>query len=340
MQKTVREIAMLVSGEIAGDGSLKIKGIASLDEAEEGDLSFYLDPGYDEKFRKTKASALIVPKGKKIAGKTLISVKNPREAFAKVLKLFEPEKAKPRGIHETFIQGEDVRIGKDANIGPFVTLGNKVILGKGVNIYPGAYIGDKVEIGEDAIIYPNVTIYERVKIGKRVIIHAGAVIGGDGFGFVQSGGENIKIPQIGTVTIEDDVEIYPNTCIARGTLGATIIRRGTKIDNLAHIAHNVDIGENCLVTALAGFSGSVTLGKNIMVGGQAGFVDHVAIGDNSLVSAKAGVTKDFPKGSNVSGFPSRDHKEWLKVSALSNRLPELFERVLKLEKSKKKTPKK
>ena len=340
MQITVKEIAKLVSGEIAGDGSLKIKGIATLDEAEEGDLSFYLDQRYEKNVHRTKASVLVVPHGKKVPGKTLISVKNPREAFAKVLKLFEPKRIKPHGIHETFISGKEVQIGKDVNIGPFVTLGNNVVLGNDVTIYHGAYIGDETEIGDETIVHPNVTIYERVKIGKRVIIHSGAVIGGDGFGFVQSGGGNIKISQIGTVIIEDNVEIYPNTCIARGTLGATIIRSGTKIDNLAHIAHNVDIGENCLITALAGFSGSVTLGKNAMVGGQAGFVDHVAVGDNSLVSARTGVTKDFPPRSNISGFPSRSHKEWLEVAALSSRLPELFERVSALEKSLKKTSKK
>lgn len=340
MGRTVKEIAKLISGEIAGDGNLEVEGVASLDEAKEGDLSFYLEPRYEKKACSTKASVLVVPHGKKVPGKTLISVKNPRVALAKILKLYGPERRKPHGIHETFISGDEVKIGKDVNIGPFVTLGNKVKLGSGVTLYPGVYIGDEVEIGDDTTIYPNATIYERVKIGKRVIIHAGAVIGGDGFGFAPSGGTHMKIPQTGTVIIEDDVEIYDNSCVARATLGTTIVRRGTKMDNLSHIAHNCDIGENCIITGLVGFGGSATLKNNVTVGGQAGFADHVTVGENSLVRARAGITKDFPSGSQISGFPARDHQEWLQTKGLSARLPELFERVAKLEKSLGKKPKK
>jgi len=310
MRKKLKDLAKLVEGELLGNGEVPIKGVAPIEDAGDGDLTFALEPRFVEKVDSSKASAVIAPQ-KTRPKKPSILVANPRLAMAKILALYKPAKLPPKGTHKTAIISKSASIGKGSSIGANVV------------------VGDDVKIGDDCTLHPNVTVYPGVNIGNRVILHAGAVIGVDGFGFVQDDGRHVKIPQIGSVIIEDDVEIYANTCVARGAIGNTIIKRGTKIDNLTHIAHNCVIGEDCAITALVGFAGSVTFGSRVYVGGQAGFQGHISIGENTVIMAKSGVTKDVPKNSVISGFPAQEHKKELEIQALIRRLPSLFKKVFR-----------
>jgi UDP-3-O-[3-hydroxymyristoyl] glucosamine N-acyltransferase len=255
-----------------------------------------------------------------------IKVKNPRLAMLKILKEFASVYEPPKGIHPSVVAGKDVQIGKGVSIQAFVTLGDHVSVGDNVILFPGVYIGNNCSIGEGSIIYPSVTLYPHSKVGKRVIIHSGAVIGSDGFGYVPKDEGYEKVPQIGSVVIEDDVEIGANATIDRGAIGATTVKKGTKIDNLVHIAHNCVIGEHCAIAGQAGFSGGVTLKDRVQVGGQSGFSGHITIGENSIIMGRSGVTKDIPPGSIVSGFPAQDHKKEMYLKALLRRLPELLKK--------------
>ena len=328
MRKKLKDLAKLVQGEVSGSPELSIKGVAPIELAGEGDLTFALDDKSFPAADSSKASAIIAPLRSK-PEKPAILVKDPRLAMAKVLELFRPEKKIAKGVHKTAVVAKNSDLGKDSSVGAYAVIGENVKIGPRTVVHPGAKIGDSSKIGEDCVIYPNAVIYDGVRIGNRVMIHAGAAIGVDGFGFAQDAGKHIKIPQIGGVEIEDDVEIYANTCVARGTMGTTLIKRGTKIDNLTHIAHNCVIGEDCAITALVGFAGSVTFGDHVYVGGQAGFQGHISVGDNTVVMAKAGVTKDIPKDSVISGFPAHEHKKELEIQALLRRLPELIKKILK-----------
>lgn len=296
---TLAELAGLVEGEVQGDPQIKINGVSTIESARPNDLVFVLEKNNLAAALKSPASALVVLKGTDIGNKSAILVKNPRLALARILKEFTPPlfKVEP-GIHPTAVVDKTAKLGKNIAVGAL------------------CYIGPEVVIGDDSIIHPQVTLYPGVKLGKRVIIHSGARIGVDGYGFAPSSNKHEKIPQIGSVIIGDDVEIYANTCIARGTIGDTIIGRGTKVDCLTHIAHNCVIGEDCAITALVGFAGSVTFGDHVTVGGQAGFNGHITVGENTVVMAKSGVTKDIPPNSVVSGFPAIDHKKDLEQQAL------------------------
>jgi len=306
----LKKLSEIAAGELTGDGNLEVRGVSPIAEAGAGDLVFVLEDKNLAPALSSKAAAVVAPLSARVTGKPAILVKNPRLAMARILPHFAPRsKAKP-GIHKTAVVAGSARIGKRVTLHPFVT------------------IGEQVEIGDDCIIHPSVTLYDRVKIGQRVIIHAGARIGVDGYGFVWEQGKYEKIPQIGTVIIEDDVEIYANVCVARGTLGATRIGAGTKIDNLTHIAHNCVYGKHCAITALVGFAGSVTFEDHVSVGGMAGFNGHITVGENTVVMAKAGVTKDIPANSVVSGFPAIDHKKELEQQAALRRLPEFLKKQL------------
>lgn len=298
----LKDLASFVGGALVGDGFLKIKRFSAIENAKEGDLVFVLSYKYLADALNSKASALIVSGGVKIGKKNAILVDNPRLAMAKILKHFAKKPEIEPGIHKFAFVHKSAKIGANVSIGPF------------------SYIGQNVKIGDSSIIYPNVTIYSDVTIGKRCIIHAGARIGMDGFGFVKTAEIFEKIPQIGGVLIGDDVEIYSNTCIARGTLGNTVIGSGTKIDNLSHVAHNCRIGENCAIVSLVGFAGSVTLEDHVSVGGQAGFAGHLTVGENTVIMSRAGVTKDVPSNSVVSGFPAIDHQKELQIQAAVRRL--------------------
>ncbi|NQU18482.1 MAG: UDP-3-O-(3-hydroxymyristoyl)glucosamine N-acyltransferase [Candidatus Saganbacteria bacterium] len=299
----LKEIAKLVSGSPSGDSSVEIGGVASLEDAKEGELSFVLEEKFTSKAETSKASAFIAGKKSKLKHPTII-VDNPRAAMAKILPLFSKRPQLRAGIHPSAVVEKSAKIGLNVYIGPFV------------------FIGENSEIGDGSIVHSNVSVYDNVIIGKNVILHSGVVLGVDGFGFIPTKGAAIKIPQIGKLFIEDDVEIYANTCIARGALGETRIGKGTKIDNLTHIAHNCKSGDHCLIAGQVGFAGSAKLGSHVLVAGQAGFKDYVQVGDNSIVLGKAGVTKDIPKNSTVSGFPAQDHKTALRQQAKLRKLLE------------------
>lgn len=325
------EIAKLIGGEVVGDAQVKITGLTGIEKAGLGDLVFARDIRYLKEAEKTPVSAVIVPLEINESSKSLIRVENPDYAFSKLLEMEAPRHKVQRGIHPTAVIGENVKIGKDVSIGAHVVIGDGSEIGDGTIIYPLVFIGERVKIGNNVLIYANASIREEAIIGNNVIIHNGAVIGSDGFGFVKEGSRYYKVPQIGRVIIEDDVEIGANVTVDRATIGETLIKRGTKIDNLVQIAHNVTIGEDCAIVAQVGVSGSVEVGNNVVLAGQVGVAGHLTIGENSVVAGKSGVTKDIPPNSYVSGFPAQPHKEELKIKASLQRLPVLVRIIQDLE---------
>lgn len=316
----LKKLADLVSGKILGNGELNIERVAPLKEAKSGDLAFILNNRSLASALKSKASALVVSSDSKIKGRSALLVDNPRLAMAKILALFAPKRSAPKGIHKTAVIPKSCKIGKSVSIAPFVVLDENVSVGDRSVIFPHVYIGKDSQVGKGCLIHSNVSVYAGAIIGDRVILHSGSRIGVDGYGFVQEGGKHIKIPQIGRVVIEDDVEIYANVCISRATLGETIIGAGTKIDNLSHIAHNCKIGKNCAIVSLVGFAGSVSIKDHVYVAGQVGFSGHNKVGENSVIMARAGVTKDFPPNSVVSGFPAQDHRKEMELQSTLRRL--------------------
>lgn len=332
MKTTLREIAKLVDGEIIGDENIEITGVSGIKEAKRGDLTFVANSKYESLMDTTKASAIITAQDIEEASKPIIRTKNPSLAFAKLVSLLAPNDIKhPQGIHPSAIIGENVKLGRDVAVQAYAVIEDNAEIDDGAIIYSGVYVGHHTKIGKNTLIYPGVSIRERVNIGDRVIIHSGTVIGSDGFGFAAVRGVHHKIPQIGTVVIEDDVEIGANVTIDRARFDKTIVGRGTKIDNLVQIAHNVIIGENSIVVAQTGISGSTTIGKDVILAGQSGIVGHITVGDNSIVAAQAGVTKSIPANSKVSGYPAKPHSAAKRVNACVQRLPELFKKVKELE---------
>lgn len=327
------EIAEITGGRVVGNPDVEIRGASGLREAEEGDITFLADKRNIEYIFSTRATAVIVKEEIKGVSKEMLIVDNPQLAFAKVLEALYKKPYKCRGVSDKAIIEKDVIIGKDVTIHPFVYIGDKSIIGDRVRIYPNVYIGEGVRIDEDTLIYPNVTIREGVKIGKRVIIHPGTVIGADGFGYVQEKGRHYKIPQVGSVIIEDDVEIGANVTIDRATTKETIIGAGTKIDNLVQIGHNVRIGKNCIIVAQVGIGGSSEIGDGTILGGQVGIRDHVRVGRSVMVGARAGITHDVSDGEVVSGYPAIPHKEWLRAQSIYSKLPEYIRRLQRLERS-------
>jgi UDP-3-O-[3-hydroxymyristoyl] glucosamine N-acyltransferase len=327
------EIAHAVSGDLQGDGDLEITGVAGIREAREGELTFLASPRYAEFLADTRASAILLARNglKAPAGKAVVFCDNPYIAFLKAIRQFEPERRAPEGIDPTAVLGRNVRIGAGASIGARAIIEDGVVLGDRAVVRAGVFIGAGSNVGDDAFLHPNVTIRERVTLGRRVIVHCGTVIGSDGFGFVWDGERHLKIPQIGTVEIGDDVEIGANCAIDRGTAGATRIGRGTKIDNLVHVAHNVEVGEDALLVAQVGISGSTRIGARVTLAGQVGVVGHITIGDNAVVGAQSGVTKSIPAGERWSGYPARPHAENLRAQAAIARLASLAERIRALE---------
>jgi UDP-3-O-[3-hydroxymyristoyl] glucosamine N-acyltransferase len=332
MQKTLKEIASIIDGEIIGDENIVVTGICGIKEAKEGDLTFIANSRYLPLMNHTKASAIITSKDVKSAPKPIIRTENPSMAFAKMVSLLAPNEVKrPKGIHQTAIIGEKVKIGKNVAIEPYVVLEDNVEIKDNTILYAGVYVGHHTKIGKDCTIYPYVIIRERVAIGNRVVIHGGTVIGSDGFGFSTVQGVHHRIPQIGTVIIEDDVEIGANVTIDRARFDKTFIKKGTKIDNLVQIAHNVIIGEHSIIVAQSGISGSTTIGKNVTLAGQSGVIGHISIGDNVVVAAQAGVTKSIPPNSCVSGYPAKPHTMAKRINACVQSLPDLFKKVRQLE---------
>lgn len=331
MKKTLREIADLVNGILLGDGDIEITGVTNIEDAGAADIAFAVPPHLD-KAALSSAAAVIIPNTVNDFSKPAIRVENPRVAFTELLKIYTPDILVEPGIHATAVVGKDVSFGKNVAIMAYAVIADGAEIGDNTIIYPHTYIGTKVKIGSDSIVYPNVTVREYCHIGKRVILHSGAVIGSDGFGFITVEGRHQKVPQVGNVIIEDDVEIGANTTIDRATTGSTIVRQGTKLDNLVHLAHNVVVGENCFFVAQAGIAGSVKIGNNVTFAGQTGCAGHVTIGDNSVFAARAAVIGNVPAGSFYAGFPARPHKEWLRGEAGIHKVPDLIKKVRDLEK--------
>ena len=333
VQKTAKEIAEIVNGELLGKADLIISGVNSIEEAGAGDLAFADNPKHARLIEKTGASCIITSRGIEKSSKTIIRTENPAVAFTKVLSLLYPREAvHPKGIHSTAVIGKNAQIGKDVSVGAYSVISEGVLIGDKSVVYSGCYVGPRSKIGKSCVVYPGVVIRDRMIIGDRVIVHSGTVIGADGFGYHQAGDRHIKIPQVGEVLIEDDVEIGSCVTIDRATLGRTVIGRGTKIDNLVQVAHNVKIGENCILAGQTGISGSSTLGKNVMLGGQAGLTDHISLGDKIMVGAKAGVTKSFPAGSIILGIPARPYREARRIIAAAARIPHFIKKIAELEK--------
>jgi UDP-3-O-[3-hydroxymyristoyl] glucosamine N-acyltransferase len=333
MVKTVTEIARLLHGQVVGDGATQVSGVSGIVEAKPGEITFLAAPRYRRFLKSTAASAVIVPRDTEFPQKTLIRVAHPRLAFAKVMRLFYPLHPEvPEGIHPSAVIGQKVHMGRGVSIGACTYIQERVTIGDNAIIFPGVIIGRKSQIGSGSIIYANVTIREDTIIGKNVIVHSGTVIGSDGFGYAKEGHRHLKIPQKGIVIIEDDVEIGANVTIDRGTLGATRIGRGTKIDNLVQIAHNVVIGPHSLLMAQVGISGSTEIGSGVILTGQVGVVGHIKIGDESVVGAQSGVSKSVPPRSVLFGYPARPIQKTKRIEACLSRLPDLFKRVSVLEK--------
>ncbi len=333
-KKSLKEIAEYIGGELVGDGNVEISGIKDIEKAVNGHIAFILHPKFSSYLENTKASCVVVPPQIEKAKCALIRSKNPAIAFIKLVEVLMPDRIPhPKGIHKTALIGKNVSLGKDVSIGANAFIADNAIINDGTVIYPFCYIGHGTKIGKDCIIYPNVSIRENIKIGSRVIIHPSSVIGSDGFGYDSTTGKHLKIPHIGDVIIEDDVEIGASVTIDRAKFAHTKIGRGTKIDNLVQIAHNVVIGENCIIVAQCGISGSTSLGKNVILGGQVGVVDHVKLGDNAMIGAQAGVTRSIPPNSIMWGTPARPLRLEKKVIALRGKLPEIYQRLKKIEKA-------
>jgi UDP-3-O-[3-hydroxymyristoyl] glucosamine N-acyltransferase len=333
MKTTIKEIAKLIDGVIIGDENINISGISGIKEAKKGDITFVANSKYMGLMDVTNASAIITSKDVDSGPKTIVQTDNPSLAFSRLVSLLAPNEDKhPEGVHPTAIIGNNVKLGKNVAIQAYVVIEDHAEIDDNSVLYSGVYLGHHTKIGKNCIIYPSVSIRERVTIGDRVIIHSGSVIGSDGFGFATVKGVHHKIPQIGTVAIEDDVEIGANVTIDRARFDKTIVGRGTKIDNLVQIAHNVIIGENSIVVAQTGISGSTIVGKEVVLAGQSGIVGHINIGDGSIVAAQAGVTKSVPPNTKVSGYPAKPHGVAKRVNACVQRLPEMMKSLRELQK--------
>ena len=332
MKLSLAEVTELVGGDLEGESSVDIHGVAKIEAAGPGEISFISNPKYAKFIDTTQASAVIVSKDFPATPKPIIRTENPYLSFLTVLKIFHPPRESiAAGIHQSAIIAETARIGENARIGANVVIDENCQIGDSVTIHHGAVIGREARIGNNVTLYANVTFREQVKVGNNVIIHSGTVVGSDGFGFAREGQQYLKIPQVGSVIIEDDVEIGANCTIDRATLGHTIIRNGVKLDNLIQVAHNVEIGENTVIAAQTGISGSTKIGKNVMIGGQVGFVGHIEIGDNTTIGAQSGVSKSLPPNSVYFGYPARPIMQAKREEAALRKLPELLKRVAELE---------
>lgn len=328
----LKDISKILSLPMEGDGEVEINGISSLEKAREGDISFFSDPKLKSLLETTRASALIIPEDFVFNRLPVLRAKNPYLEFAKLMALFYPPPKFPSGVHPTAIVAESASINPSVYIGAFVFIGERVFIGENTVIMPYTFIGDDARIGNNCVIYPHVTIRERVVIGERVIIHSGAVIGSDGFGYVKKeDGTYFKIPQIGTVVVEDDVEIGANTTVDRATLGETRIERGTKLDNLIQIGHNVKIGENTIIAAQTGIAGSTEIGIGVAMGGQVGIADHLKIGDFTIIAAKTGVASNIQPNSLIAGYPEMDMRVWRRAQVSLLRLPDLIKDIREIK---------
>ena len=328
---SLAQIHDIIGGELVGSPEATVTNLASLEEAGPTDLTFVTGDRMLKTSGPTAAGALLAHRRLVEIANPHIVVTNPTLAFAQVAQAFFCPISPPRGIAAAVVRGVDTQIGPDASIWPGVTLGDRVTIGARVTLYPNVFVGNDTFIGDDTLLYPNVVVREGCTIGARVIIHSGTVIGSDGFGYVQDQGRHYKIPQLGGVTIQDDVELGANVTVDRATLGQTVIEQGTKVDNLVQIAHNVTIGAHSILVAQVGIAGSTRVGHHVMIGGQAGLADHIVIGEQVMIAARAGVNRSLEPHQIVSGAPVMPHEVWVKAQSVIPRLPELRQAVRTLE---------
>lgn len=330
------QIALLINGKIDGNAEATVSSFGKIEEAKEGQLSFLANPKYEEYLYTTRASAIIINEDyqlKQPVSATLIRVKDAYSAFATLLTKYQELKQQQlKGVQQPSYIAASATYGENVFVGAFAYLSDNAKVGNNTKIYPGVFIGENVQIGDHTTLHAGVKVMHGCNIGSNVVIHAGTVIGSDGFGFApQPDGSFVKVPQIGNVVVEDNVEIGANTTIDRATIGSTLIKKGAKLDNLIQIAHNVEIGNSSVVAAQAGISGSTKIGKGVMIGGQAGVVGHLHIGDGAKINAQSGVSKDIEPGKAVTGSPAYDYTAALKSQALSRKLPALEKRIRELE---------
>lgn len=332
IEKSVSELAEHVSGRVAGNGGVMIRQVASLDSAGEGDIAYVEDEKLFAAANASQASCLIVPEGAEVQAGSKIEVKKPKLAFALIAEVLHPPKRHEPFIDQTAVVAETADVALTAFVGAHVSIGGNSQVGIGTQIYPGSSIGENVVIGSDCVIHPNVVIYDDVTVGNRVILHAGVVIGADGFGFVRDNQSHHKFPQIGTVILEDDVELGANTTVDRGALGRTRIGRGTKLDNLVHVGHNCDIGERVVIAAQTGISGSVIIEDDCVIGGQVGFGDHIRVQSGAIIGSKAGVLPGKIVRPGVWwGIPIQPLDEYKRLNAHLGRLPQVRDDVKELK---------
>lgn len=331
VQFTAKQIATFLNGEIEGNPESKVNTFAKIEEGREGAISFLANPKYAHYLYTTESTIVLVNKDfkpEKTVKPTLVRVDNAYDAIARLLTLYESTVPAKKGISELAFIDPSATVGKDCYVAPFAYIGKDAVIGDATQVYSGAVIGDGVQIGTHCLIYPNVTIYHGCKLGDRVTLHAGVVIGADGFGFAPTPNGYDKIPQIGIVTIEDDVEIGANTCVDRSTMGSTFIRKGVKLDNLVQIAHNVEVGANTVMSAQVGVAGSAKVGSWCMFGGQVGISGHIKLGDRVLVGAQAGVGGSIPNGNaTIQGSPAIESKNFWRSSVVFKKLPDLYRQI-------------
>ena len=331
MEKTLGEVARFLNGRLAGDEGVIITGATNIEAAGRTEITFAAPPHIEEA-KASQAAAVLLPEDVQDFPLPAVHVKDPRAAFAKLLELFTPPLHIPAGVSPQAFVAKSAEVAPGAKILPFAVVDEHAKVAAGAVLYPHAYVGQYAEIGEKSVLYASVTVRERCRVGKRCVLHANSVVGSDGFGFTTANGVHTKVPQVGNVVVEDDVEIGSHVGIDRATTGSTVIGHGTKIDNLVHIGHNCKIGASNLIVAQTGISGSTTTGPNVTFGGQVGTVGHIHIGGNSVYAARSGIIGDMPEGVFGAGFPVQSHQEWLRMQAAMKRLPEMLKKIKELEK--------
>lgn len=335
MEFSAKQIAQFVQGVIEGDENATVNTFAKIEDGKPGAISFLSNPKYTHYIYDTESSIVLVDKSvelEKPTKATLIRVDNAYECVAKLLQLYESMKPKKTGIDSLTFVSPSAKIGENVYIGAFAYIGDNVVIGDGCQIYPNVVICENAKVGNDCLFYPNVTIYHDCHVGNRVTLHAGSVVGSDGFGFAPSENGYDKIPQIGIVTIEDDVEIGANTCIDRSTMGSTFVRKGVKLDNLVQIAHNTDIGANTVMSAQVGIAGSTKVGQWCMFGGQVGIAGHITIGNKVFLGAQSGVPSSLKDNQTLIGTPPMEKLPYFKSQAIFQKLPDLYKQIQKLQK--------
>lgn len=335
MEFTAKQIADFIGGIVEGDANATVNTFAKIEEGTKGAISFLSNPKYTHYIYETQSSIVLINKDLVLehpVNATLIRVDNAYECVAKLLQLYDAARPKKQGVDSLAFISPSAKIGENVYIGAFAYIGDNAVVGDGSSIYPHSTIGDNVKLGKGCKIYPNVSIYEGCRLGNNVTIHSGSVIGADGFGFAPNTEGYDKIPQIGIVTIEDNVEIGANTCIDRSTMGTTTIKKGVKLDNLVQIGHNVEVGENTVMSAQTGIAGSTKIGSWCMFGGQVGIAGHITIGDKTFLGAQSGVPGSIKGNETLIGTPPMEPKAYFKSQAIFRRLPEMYKQISELQK--------